>query len=209
MPTRFAASLSAILCLTASACGGDDDDDSTPPTSNEQVVDCPCIAETALSGAIAGRELEGVSTGLIEPDIGDLSITLYEYGEPPVCYDSGRVEVPDAGGTRVVIRVCLPAEAPLEVSGTGGPVGTHCEERPDSATVLIADPDESGELLSQGSVEITSASGACVSGSLDVTSLSVSGGATITERLRGTFTVPNASCWSAWTNSVTKYCPMR
>jgi hypothetical protein len=209
MRTSVAASLSAVLAFASSACGGDDDDEPSPPTSDEKVVDCPCAAESTLSGAIAGRELEGVTTGLIEPDIGDLSITLFESGDPPVCFDSGRVEVPDGGGTRVVIRLCLPAEAPLEVSNTGGPVGTHCSERPDSASVLIADPSESGELLEQGTVEITSASGACVSGSVDVTSLSVSGSATITETLRGTFTVPNASCWSAWSESVTKYCPMR
>lgn len=96
----------------------------------------------------------------------------------------------------------------LTITNAGGPVGTHCTERADKAYVAIADPPgDQGLILNGGTVAITSADGRCVSGTLSARHLRVQGGATITETLQGTFTVPNASCWSGWTGNVLKFCP--
>jgi len=199
--------LAAMGGLGATACS----DGATEMTTTEpdQVVACPCDAAGTVSGTVDGREFTGVATGVMEPSVGSLEITLHEGGEPPTCYESGRAEVRGGSGTRVIISLCIPPMGSRDVGGNGGPVGTHCTERPDSAGVLIADSgvSDSGELMSGGSVDITAANGACVTGSVAASHLTTTGGSVITETLNGTFTVPNASCWDSWTDAVTKFCP--
>jgi hypothetical protein len=178
-------------------------------TGGPREVACPCEASGSVSGEVDGREFTGVATGVLEPSIGSLEITLFEGGDPPTCYDNGRAEVRGGTGTRVIISLCIPPEGPRDVGGSGGPVGTHCAERPDSAGVLIVDSGvgDSGELMTSGVVDITSASGECVEGTLSATHLTVTGGTTIMETLSGDFTVPNASCDPGWTDAVTTFCP--
>lgn len=194
--------------LGGAACGGNSGspfpDGST--TGADKVVPCPCTAQGTVTGTIDGRSFT-MATGLIQPSVGDLEIRLFETGSAPVCYESGKVSIADGGGTRVIVGVCLPATGDLTITGLGGPVGTHCTERSGNAGVVIADPGDTGLIMNGGSVKITSADGACVSGEIAATYFRVMGSAQITETLRGTFTVPNASCYSGWTSAVTKYCP--
>jgi len=199
--------LTAIGAFGASACSDSTSEMTT--TEPDRIVVCPCDATGTVNGTVAGREFTSVVTGVMEPSVGSLEITLHEGGEPPTCYESGRAEVRGGTGTRVIISLCIPPMGSRDVGGNGGPIGTHCTERPDSAGVLIVDSGvaDSGELMSSGTVDVTTADGACVSGSLAASHLSTMGGSVITETLSGTFTVPNASCWDSWTDAVTKFCP--
>jgi hypothetical protein len=196
-----------VLAAVALGCAGNEPDPTGGQLVGEdKIVACACTAQGTVRGTIDGRTFDGVATGLIKPDVGDLSITLYETGGAPTCHESGNVKV-SGGGTLVRIALCLPASGELTVGNAGGPVGTHCSERPGNAAVLIADPGEQGTLMNGGKVTIHSADGRCVSGSVTASLMRVAGSRTIMETLSGTFTVPNASCFRGWTGAVTKYCP--